>query len=132
VPTLCDDGDPCTDDRYTIARGCENVVRGGFAGATCRLDALAALVRGVPVTALGGRRLARRLAARVTATRTLLDAARLEPARATRPLARAASTVGRFMVAVRRGERRGSVARPVAEGMLALAEDVWGRIVGLL
>jgi hypothetical protein len=132
VPTLCNDNDPCTDDRWTVAGGCQYVPIGGFTGATCRLDALSTLLRGVPRRALGGRSLAGRLAARVAATRRLVAAASLAPAHATARLERATGTLARFMAVVRRAERRGTVARPLAESLLAFAADASGRIARLL
>lgn len=55
TPRVCDDGDPCFDDRCDPALGCLRTARLGFAAAVCAFE------RAVPPTACDGQPVPRRI-----------------------------------------------------------------------
>lgn len=123
----CDDGDPCTEDAAAEG-GCRARPVAGVAGAACRLGGLAALLRASPVDALGGPRLAARLARRTAVVAAELARAEADPARARRALRRARLALRRLLATVGRAARRGRVLPVLADGVRAAAEDALARL----
>ena len=121
VPSSCDDGDACTADACDADGQCHHVAVVGLDGVSCRVETLADALQGVSPADVGSARVRRQLAARVRAVRAALLAARsTRGRRAADDLARTQRLLAGLGRQVDRLERQGTLARPVADRMLAL------------
>jgi hypothetical protein len=125
----CDDGDGCTLDACTVDGQCLHAPLGGLDGVTCRLDAMRATMAGTPRAALGGPRVARRLARWLAQTEAHVVAARVRGGRARAGrLARAGRALGRYMAGVARAQARGRIGLAVSGTLLDLAREAAARL----
>jgi hypothetical protein len=122
-PTTCTDSDPCTVDAI-VGGTCTHTLLPGLEGAMCVLQTLDAALHAAPAEALGGRRMLVRLRQKVSRSRRLVAAAYYDGGRRARMrVRRARRALGRFVVAVGKAERHGSIF-PVLAGRLSyLAEQ---------
>ena len=100
---------------------CHHVALAGLEAVNCRVETLTATVEGISPDATVGRKQQRRLAARVRALRAAVLAAQASRARhAAVNLARAHRLLVVLGRQVQRLEDQGTLARPVADRILAL------------
>ena len=121
-PSGCADDDPCTADTCGADHLCHHVALVGLEAVGCRVEMLAETVQGMSPAAAGGVKRQRRLGARVRSLHAAVVAARASGGRrGTGNLVRAHGLLVAISRQIQRLESKGTLARPVAERMLALA-----------
>jgi hypothetical protein len=101
APPACDDGDDCTDDSCDPVKSCPHPLLPGFAGLTCRVDALDSAVKGAAPgeISLPVQKKLKKLVAKIRASARKAAKAR-KARKATKVLAAARKQLGKVGTAV--------------------------------